>query len=106
MIHNASKPLCSRRNDLQQVTALTQIYAKTLQTIAQIFATRVVYTRRIAESAELASANIRKMISRGHMKTRKKPIHKFTSRALFTIVGGSVLINPALAQEQAADVVP
>ena len=41
------------------------------------------------------------------MKTRKRPIHKFTSRALFTIVGGSVLINPVLAQEQpAADEVP
>jgi TonB-dependent receptor len=41
------------------------------------------------------------------MKTRKKPIHKFTSRALFTIVGGSVLINPVLAQETpSADEVP
>jgi outer membrane cobalamin receptor len=30
-----------------------------------------------------------------------KPIPKFTSRALFTIVGGSVLINPAFAQAPA-----
>ena len=30
-----------------------------------------------------------------------KPIPKFKSRALFTIVGGSVLINPAYAQEPA-----
>jgi len=32
-----------------------------------------------------------------------KPIAKFKSRALFTIVGGSVLINPVFAQEQAQD---
>ena len=31
---------------------------------------------------------------------------KLGSRALFTIVGGSVLINPAFAQEPAADEVP
>ena len=36
-----------------------------------------------------------------------KPNQKFTSRALFTIVGGTVLINPAFAQETpTADVVP
>ena len=35
-----------------------------------------------------------------------KPIQNFTSRALFTIVGGSVLINPAFAQEQPAEAVP
>ncbi len=36
-----------------------------------------------------------------------KPNSKLTSRALFTIVGGSVLINPAFAQDpQTADVVP
>ena len=35
-----------------------------------------------------------------------KPIQNFRSRALFTIVGGSVLINPAFAQEQPAEAVP
>jgi TonB-dependent receptor len=36
-----------------------------------------------------------------------KPNSKLTSRALFTIVGGSVLINPVFAQDQqTADVVP
>ena len=34
-----------------------------------------------------------------------KPMQNFTSRALFTIVGGSVLINPAFAQEQPAEAV-
>ena len=38
------------------------------------------------------------------MKTRKS--RPLTSRALFTIVGGSVLINPAFAQEPVADEVP
>jgi hypothetical protein len=52
MIHNASKPLCSHQKAVQQVTPFTQIYAKARKAIAQFFATRVVYTRRIAESAE------------------------------------------------------
>jgi TonB-dependent receptor len=38
------------------------------------------------------------------MKTRNS--RPLTSRALFTIVGGSVLINPAFAQEPVADEVP
>jgi hypothetical protein len=56
---------------VQHVYLFTQIYAKTLGAIAQFFATWVVYTRRIAEIAELANAIIRKTISRGLMKTRK-----------------------------------
>jgi hypothetical protein len=55
---------------MQHVYLFTQIYAKTLGAIAQFFATWVVYTRRIAVITELASANIRKTISRGLMKTR------------------------------------
>jgi len=35
-----------------------------------------------------------------------KPNQNFTSRALFTIVGGSVFINPVFAQEQPAEAVP
>jgi TonB-dependent receptor len=35
-----------------------------------------------------------------------KPLPEFASRALFTIVSGSVLVNPAFSQEQPADEVP
>src|SRR4030095_15790911 len=39
------------------------------------------------------------------MKIRKS-LPNYGSRALFSIVGGTVLINPVFAQEQAADQVP
>ena len=43
--------------------------------------------------------------SGGFMKIRKS-LPNYGSRALFSIVGGTVLINPVFAQEPAADVVP
>jgi outer membrane receptor protein involved in Fe transport len=50
--------------------------------------------------AEIAGFGVRK-----YTQKRNKGAHE-TRKYLFTIVGGSILINPAFAQEQTADEVP